>query len=79
MHRFMQRQYTDKKTGLTSPVVSAIYFHLNLNCLQKVSHQINASNIFVHEEVWQDLTEERLARLGSFGLDTLQDVEDDDF
>jgi len=77
IRRFINRRYIDKNTGLLvqSPKISAAYFHLNMNCLRKDTPSVNTKDIYVHDEVWPLLTEERLARLRTFGLNLAPDVE----
>jgi len=80
IRRFMQRQYKDGKTGvmMKSPRKSAAYFHMNINCLRKVTPHVNVKDVFVHEEIWPYLTGQRGARVKEFGLDIFGDVESSD-
>ena len=79
VRRFVQRQYKDMKTGLMMKSrKSAAYFHLNINCLRKVTAHVNVKDVFVHDEMWPHLTGQRRARVKEFGLDIFGDVESSD-
>jgi len=75
IRRFMNRRYEDKKTGIVkkSSKVSATYFHLNMNCVRKVTPCVNIKDLFVHDEVWPHLTGERVSILQKFGLELFPD------
>ena len=78
IRRFMMRQYKDKKTGLVtkSSKVSAAYFHLNMDCIRKVTPRVNMKDLFIHDEVWPHLNQERLTRLQKLGLQLFPNEDD---
>jgi len=71
IRRFMRRAYKDSQTGTTKRAtrMSATYFHLNMDCVRKVTSSANVKDIMVHDEVWPLLIGERVSRVQKFGMD----------
>ena len=70
IRRFMHRRYKDHETGTykRASKSTATYFHLNMDCIRKVTSSSNVKDIIVHDEVWPLLFGERVNRLRTFGM-----------
>ena len=76
IRRLMHENYRGVHVGGTikkSRKSSAAYFHLDMDCIRKVTASANVTDIVVHEEVWSLLFGERIRRLQEFGMDILPD------
>jgi len=76
IRRLMHGNYTGVNVGGTmkrSRKSSAAYFHLNMDCIRKVTASVNVTDIVVHDEVWSLLFGERICRLHDFGMHILPD------
>jgi len=75
IRRFMHRKYTDShiSTIKRARKSSAAYFHLNMDCIRKVTSSANVTDIVVHDEVWSLLLGKHVSRLQDFGMDILPD------
>jgi hypothetical protein len=66
---FCKRQYLNKDgVRVTTPSQQACYFHLNLDCARKVEPRMELTDIIIHSEIREFLTERYIQFLAQFGV-----------
>jgi hypothetical protein len=66
---FGHRRYTNKDgVQMNSRIIQACYYHLNLNCTRRIEPRMELSDIIVHAEIRQFLTDVHKTYLLQFGI-----------
>jgi len=70
LEHFCHRQFYKKSSGTrcVTPMKTAAYFHLNLQCVRKIKATMELCHVLVHDEVRAKLTADQVQNLKKFGL-----------
>ena len=69
MKHFCRRQYLNKEAvSVLSPNVQAAYCHFNLDCARKIQPHMERSDILLHNEIRDSLTENHKKFLMTYGI-----------
>jgi hypothetical protein len=69
LKNFCHRTYNNKQgVPVTSPNSQACYYHMNLNCTRRIEPNVELTDIIVHSEMKEFLTEGHRKLLEKFGI-----------